>query len=253
MCYRSGNIVKPLGKKASPPPRRKEDSGSPLVATANVELFNHELPEEPDPRLLLLNEPDSDRAAAFRVLRHKVTQGDAKSILVTSPRISEGKTLVAVNLALALTETGAKVLLLETNLRSPQLAHVFGFTPPWCFAAQLATHRDQPLSPWRLVEVSPSGLHLGALDPMVDHERFDATGFSTAIEHFTASDYDYILVDCPAVLGAAEVNLMQDAADSILFTGIAGRVTARALRQSTEQLAPANILGFAMVEGSSLG
>ncbi len=265
-------MLKPLGKKGNTtrPPEDEPPTGTPTPGSnqalsprartatrpglAAIEFFNHELTEPYDSRLLLLQAPDSPRAAAFRVLRHKVIhQGNPKTILVTSPSFGEGKTLVAVNLALALAEAGAKVLLLETNLRSPQFSHVFGFTPPACFANQLVAHRDQPMTAWRLVEVTPSGLHVGAVDPMVEHERFDATGFGLAISRFTEADYQHIVIDSPPVLGAAEVNLMQDHCDCILFTGLAGRVNARALRQSTEQLAPANVLGFAMVEGSPRG
>jgi tyrosine-protein kinase Etk/Wzc len=249
-------MLKPLGKKGGQ--NRPPSGGEPPTAAnesfAAIEFYNHELSDDYDPRLLLLRAPDSPRAAAFRVLRHKVIhQGNPKTILVTSPGIGEGKTMVATNLAIALAETGARVLLLETNLRSPQLAHVFGFTPPWCFSAQLIAHAQQPQQPWRLVEVTPTGLHVGAVDPMVEHERFDATGFAIAISQFVASKYDHILIDAPPVLGAAEVNLMQDNCDCILFTGLAGRVNARGLRQSVEQLAPANILGFALVEGSPRG
>jgi Mrp family chromosome partitioning ATPase len=221
-----------------------------------IELFNHELTDEYDSRLVLLHSPESPRAAAFRVLRHKVvTAGKPRTILVSSPGVGEAKTLCAINLALALAEAGrSKVLLLEANLRSPQLAHAFGFTPPWCFAAQLAAHREQPLVPWRLVEVSPSGLHVGALDPMVEHTRiFDATAFSIAMERFRNDQYEHVVIDGPPVLDSAEVNLMQDSCDCVLFTGMAGKASARALRQSAEQLAPTTILGLAMIEGSPKG
>ena len=218
-----------------------------------IEEFNHEISGDYDDRLVLLHSPESARAAAYRVLRHKVTSaGKPRAILVTSPGPGEGKTPCAINLALALAEAGrSKVLLIEANLRSPQLAHTFGFSPPECLASQLASHRDKPLLPWKVVSVTPGNLHVGALDPMVEHSNvFDSTAFSIAMERFRSADYEHIVIDGPQVIGSAEVNLMQDSCDCVLFTGVAGKASARALRQSAEQLAPTEILGFAMIDGA---
>ena len=237
--------MKTLAQGAPKPPT--------LPGQPPIEEFNHELSGDYDDRLVLLHSPDSARAAAFRVLRHKVSSaGKPRAILVTSPGPGEGKTLCATNLALALAEAGrSRVLLIEANLRSPSLAHSFGFSPPWCFAEQLSSHRDRPLTPWKLVSISPGNLHIGALDPMVEHSNvFDSTAFAVAMERFRAADYEHIVIDGPQVLGSAEVNLMQDSCDCVLFTGVAGQASARALRQSAEQLAPTEILGFAMIDGA---
>jgi Mrp family chromosome partitioning ATPase len=221
-----------------------------------IALFGHQLEGELDPRLLLLRAPESPRAAAFRVLRHKIERaGRPRAILVSSPRQGEGKTLCAVNLALALAECNrARVLLMEGNLRSPQLAQLFNFSPPWCFAEQLVAHREQPLTPWKLVELLPQGLLVAAVDPRTEHRQLvDATAFAIAMERFAQERYDHIVVDGPPVLGSAEVNLLQDSTDCVLLTAMAGRSNARALRQAVEQLTPSVVLGVALVEGTSRG
>src|SRR5262249_31102421 len=89
-----------------------------------------------DPRLVMVRAPDSPAAAAFRVLRHRLIERDGlRTVLVTSPRVGEGKTTCAVNLALALCEAGrARVLLLEANFRRPAIARMLGFRPPVCFS-----------------------------------------------------------------------------------------------------------------------
>lgn len=221
-----------------------------------IVLFTHQLKGNLDPRLVLLQKPDSPRAAAFRVLRHKVeSAGRPRSILVSSADAGEGKTLCAVNLALALAECNrARVLLVEANLRAPQIARIFSFSPPWCFAEQLAAHREQPMMPWKLVDVSPLGLLVAAVDPNTRHRQLlDATAFSIAMERFVQERYDHIVIDGPPVLGNAEVNLLQDGANCVLLTAMAGKASARALRQAKEQLAPSTILGVALIEGSPQG
>ncbi|HEU5058503.1 MAG TPA: hypothetical protein VFU21_18350, partial [Kofleriaceae bacterium] len=116
------------------------DKGSPMAVVQQppqIDLVRHELPDDmpPDRRLVLVRDSDSPRAAAFRVLRHHLLEhGQPKVVAVSSARDREGKTTTAVNLALALAECGrARVLLIDGNLRRPELAGLFRFVPPWCF------------------------------------------------------------------------------------------------------------------------
>lgn len=218
-----------------------------------IGLTQHHLPEEvpPDPRLVLVTEPDSVRAASFRVLRHHLLEaGRPQVVVVSSARSGDGKTTVAINLALALAECGrAKVLLVETHLRRPQLASVFRFVPPWCFAEQLAAHRHQPLLPWGFVDVPQLWLHVAAINPRVEQSQLlDAPAFAIAMERLRLGGYDHIVIDAPPVLGSADVNLMQDAADGTLLVLRARRSSARELKQTIEQLTPARVLGTVLCE-----
>lgn len=218
-----------------------------------IEVLVHAL-ERVDPLAVLAREPDSERAAAFRVLRHRVVQsGNPRAVLVSSPRHGEGKTLTAVNLALALGECSrAKVLLVEAHLAAPRIAQMFGFQPPWCFSAQLAAHREQPMQPWKVVNLSPIGLHVVAVDPRSPQKQLiDAPAFTIAMERFRDADYDYIVVDGPPVIGTAEVNLLQDSTDAVLLTTKVAHSNAADLRTAKEQLAPSEILGVVLVDGET--
>jgi Mrp family chromosome partitioning ATPase len=223
------------------------------AATTEVQIMQHQLPRHSrsDRRLAVALAPDSERAAAFRVLRHHLLElGKPQAIIVSSPQRGDGKTTTAINLACALSECNrAKVLLVETNLRRPQLSTVFEFVPPRCFADQLIIHRKDPLSAWTLVDIPDLCLHVGAVNPKFERgQLLDGPAFSIAMERLRLAGYDHIVVDAPAVLGSADVNLMADAADTVILALRARRSTARDLRAAMDQIGERKIGGTVLVE-----
>lgn len=233
-------------------PQSRPQAHAPVGPPPEIGLTQHHLPEdEIDRRLTLMLEPDSERSAAFRVLRHHLLEvGRPQCVIVSSPQPGDGKTTTALNLALALAECGrAKVLLVETHLRRPQLANVFKFVPPWCFAEQLAAHRHQPMMPWSLIEIPQLWLHVGAVNPRIEKTQLlDGPAFAIAMERLRLGGYDHIVVDAPPVLGSADVNLMADAADAVVLALRARRSTTRDLRRAIDQIGAAKVAGTVLVQ-----
>ena len=227
---------------------QSKPSGTP----PQIDLTQHHLPDDDvDPRLAMLIDPDSDRSAAFRVLRHHLLEvGRPQVVIVSSPQSGDGKTTTAVNLALALAECGrAKTLLVETHVRRPQLTSVFQFVPPWCFAEQLAAHRHQPTMPWSLIDIPQLWLHVAAINPRTEQTQLlDGPAFAIAMERLRLAGYDHIVVDAPPVLGSADVNLMTDAADSVVFALRARRSNTRDLRRALEQLGTEKFAGTVLLQ-----
>jgi Mrp family chromosome partitioning ATPase len=231
----------PLAKPAMP-------AGPP----PEIGLQQHHLPPEEalDSRLEMILDPDSERSASFRVLRHHLLElGRPQVIVVSSPLHGDGKTTTALNLALALAECGrAKVLLCDGHLRRPQIANALKLVPPWCFAEQLAAHRNQPMLPWSLVEIPQLWLHVAAVSPRIEKTQLlDAPAFAIAMERLRLA-YEHIVIDAPPVLGSADVNLMSDAADAVLLAVRARRSTARELRKSIEQVGASKVVGSVLVQ-----
>jgi Mrp family chromosome partitioning ATPase len=223
------------------------------VRPPEIELVQHDIPTDApyDSRLWLLREPDSEQSAAFRVLRHHVLDaGNPKVIAVTGPEEGCGKTTVALNLAMALAECGrSEVLLIDANLRKPKIASILRFVPPWCFAEQLTEHKEQPFSPWGFVNIPLIGLHVAGINPRTERpHRLDAPSFALAINRLRLAPYQHIVIDCPSVIGNADVNLIQDATDGVLLAARAKQVTARDIRNAVDQLTPTKILGTALFE-----
>ena len=220
---------------------------SPAGPPPEIGLTQHHLPEGEllDPRLVMVSDPDSERAASFRVLRHHLLElGRPQVIVVSSALHGDGKTTTAINLALALAECGrAKVLLAEAHLRRPQIGAAVKLVPPWCFAEQLAAHRNQPMLPWSLVEIPQLWLHVAAVNPRIEKTQLlDAPAFAIAMERLRMV-YDHVVIDAPPVLGSADVNLMSDAADAVVLAVRAKRTTTREVRKAIDQVGASKVVG----------
>ena len=85
-----------------------------------------------DLALAVLNAPGSEMAESFRVLRTSILLSSAPQppqvLLITSAHPSEGKTFASVNLALALAQRGSRVLLVDSDLRKPNVLKVLGLS-----------------------------------------------------------------------------------------------------------------------------
>ncbi len=202
------------------------------------------------PHLAMLTDPHSQRADAYRALRHRlVAVGDPKIIGVTSAHRREGKTTAAINLAAALREGArGRVLLLEANLRAPSIATALGFVPPACFGEQLIRHRKDPLEPWVAAEpLSP--LHVMAVNPTLKHSPLlDPIAFSIAIDRLRMAGYDYIVVDTSPVLDSADVNMIADSVDGLLLVTLAKKSDTKSVRRAINQIGSMTFLGSILLE-----
>jgi len=221
-------------------------------------------PEQLDPHLVMITEPYSKRADAYRGLRRRLASSPARIIAVTSARPKEGKTICAVNLALALAESSPRnVLVVEANIRSPGLSTTLKFEPPVCFSEQLRRRRKDEYEPWEVVEqagpdadesagqtsIQGGAVHLLAIDPRTQRPpMLDAVGFSRAIESLKRAGYEYIIIDTPAVLGTMDMQIIGDVVEGVIFTSIVKQSNRGPLRDAITQIKPAPVLGVVVLE-----
>lgn len=113
-----------LDTRIRTPREAAEASGVPVVG---VIAGDTESANEP---LAIHTAPRSPRAESFRALRTNLQPRAAKDgsspIVITSPNPDEQSSLVSANLALAIAESGAKVALIEADLRRPTLQEYLG-------------------------------------------------------------------------------------------------------------------------------
>jgi Mrp family chromosome partitioning ATPase len=196
-----------------------------------------------DPRLVVLAEPDSARAAAFRVLRDNVlAKGMPRVLAVSSATPHEGKTTCAANLAFALAEhpTPKRLLLLDANFFAPTLAGMFSIDE---YAPAYAP------SPFRLTALSPR-LDLATLvltrgEPL---PRLERESLALLVGALLNRGYDHVVVDMPALEKCTATAQLLDVPGGVLLAARAGRSTKGALRRAAAKVPSSKLLGVALVD-----
>jgi Mrp family chromosome partitioning ATPase len=203
-------------------------------------------------KLPFVTNPYVSMAASFRSLRHRMqTLTKARVVAITSPNREEGKTTCALNLAMAFAEHGVDdVLLIEGNLQHASIAAGLGFSPPSCFAEQMLAAVDVGASyTWHAVAAYFPNLHVLAVDPTRTKQgHLNGAAFTHAMHRMQSSYYQHVIVDCPQVFGSADMSIIQDCVDGVLFAGQSGVTKGSELRKASELLQPANILGTVLMQ-----
>lgn len=182
-----------------------------------------ELPE--DQRVLLRAPPRSAVAEIFGAVATIVEcmsrEEALKAILLTGSRPREGKSTSACNLAVALARGGARVALLDADLRRG-VQHLFFVIPNEAgLSAYLQGSVETSEGAIRPTEVStlsllPSGPYPEDPIPFLRCERFKA------LLGELRDKFDYVIIDAPPVLDLADALILAPLSDGILLTLAAG-------------------------------
>jgi tyrosine-protein kinase len=200
--------------------------------------------------LSLVMDPHGVHAEAIRRLRTNllfidVTTGK-HSFVVTSAMPGEGKTTTVINLAMALADTGARVLLVDGDLRNPSVAKTMGLEGGVGLTTILlgAATVDDVVQQWR--DSSLFVLPAGQIPPNPS-EILGSEPMETLFDHLT-KEFDYVLVDSPPVLPVIDAIVINKLVGGLLFVVAADRTRKRDLQSAIKALTTvdARAAGFAL-------
>ena len=208
-------------------------------------------PHTLDPRLVSLLRPESFDADQYRVLRYAVERvcsgNGSRAIAITSPVAGDGKTLTAVNLAATIAKSEqARVLLVDTDLRRPNVAKVLGQHNPqdgWSLIDSILDRRQTlERTAWTLDSSNLSVVTTRR--PAADtYELLASDRFSELIRG-ARENYDFIILDSAPVLPAPDCRLLAELIDGFLVVVAAGRTPRRLVEETLLLLGPEKVLGL---------
>ena len=214
-------------------------SRAPVLATVPMVPL---LRKTTSPVLVPVTAPISSTAEAYRSLRTSLQFAGhdraLRTILVTSPGASDGKTTVVVNLGAVFAQAGARVVVVSSDLRRPGFSQFLAPDGHAELPSVLAGEQslDRAVAPVPGV----AGLWaLGARTVIENPTELLAGQRMRAILAELSQRFDLVLIDSPPVLPVADAMILSSYADGVLLVVASGQTRRGELRRTTEKLAQA--------------
>lgn len=208
--------------------------------------------EQPVDELADRSSPLSEAYLAIRTsLNFSTSEGVPRTLAVTSANASEGKSTTALSIAATLARLGKNVLLIDGDMRNPSV------------------HRQLNLDNGH-----------GLVELLTDNATFDQVTHSVALENLSVitsgpippnpaellageslravisqarARYDYVIIDCPPILGLSDAPLIASAMSATIFVISANSTSAKSAIGSLRRLmeAHAHIIGAVLTKFQS--
>jgi capsular exopolysaccharide synthesis family protein len=197
--------------------------------------------------LVMCNQPRSVLAEAYRNIRTSLllsfSERPPQKILVTSPSPLQGKTTTLINTAISLSQTGARVLIIDGDLRKPRIHKIFadrnrlGLSDCLSGGAELTSVIRK--SEIKNIYYIPAG----PIPP--NPAELLGSGLFKEMMQGLAQRFDHILIDAPPVLGFADSIVLSAAVDGVILVILFGKTQRMVLQRAKDSLMNANakILG----------
>ena len=200
---------------------------------------------------IALAEPRSPTAESFRSLRTNLTYAAVdkplRRILVTSATPQDGKTTIASSLAVVFSQNDKNVVLVDADLRRPQVHHRFGlqnrrglsdlFIRPLDSLSGVVNAVTLP----KLAVITSGGL------PPNPSELLTSKTMGQILDRLNTA-FDLIVIDTPPLLTVTDAAALAPAMDGVVLVAKPGTTKMGAFRQALEQLQAvgARVLGVVL-------
>jgi capsular exopolysaccharide synthesis family protein len=219
-------------------------TGSPILGAV---AYDPDVSSHP---MILRDQPLAGPSEAIRRLRTNLQFIDIanrpKSIVISSSIPGEGKSTIAINLAISLADSGSRVILVDADLRRPSMAEYVGIEGGVGLTTVLIGRAEvedvvQPLGKTSL-DLLPSGQI-----PPNPSELLGSVAMADLLERLSAS-YDMVLLDSPPLLPVTDSVVLSNLAGGALVVVGVDRIHRPQLQQSLESLetAGAHLFGIVM-------
>ena len=231
------------------------DSSSTSGNAPSLSFPSETVEVRPESRITAYTDPRGPTADRFRYLRLRLNQvwnaEKLKRILITSPLPHDGKSTVAVNLAVTLADEGKRtVLLVEGDLHRATISEELGLSGLPGIAECLENDGTDPLSLIRRID--PLGFYfLPAGNPRNNPSELLQRDGPTRMMESLSLNFDWIIIDSPPIVPLTDALSWKDRADATLLVARAGRTPASATEEALNLIGKKHVLAIILngVEG----
>ena len=188
--------------------------------------------------LIALKDPRNPLVESFRTLRTNLSylnvEDGSNTLLITSAGPNEGKTTTAVNLAIVMADSGARVALVDADLRKPSVAKMLGIEGGAGLSDLLVGKAkfDEVLQQFgrKQLTVLPAGRIPPNPSELLGYKAMGKV-LDMLSEHF-----DYVIVDAPPALAVTDAAILSKKVGGTLLIAAAGKVRKQELSNVLESL-----------------
>ncbi len=190
---------------------------------------------------LIHMDPRSSLAEAYRQLRTSIllsTAGHApKSLLITSSLPAEGKTTTAVNTAISLAQTGAKVLIIDADMRRPRLHSIFNISNAQGLSTILASElsNDDILNAVQYDGDSKLNLLPSGPVPPNPAELIGSEQMAELLK-ILQGKFTHVVIDSPPIASFTDGVLIASMVDGVILVVHSGKSSRQVVRRSRQLL-----------------
>lgn len=209
-----------------------------ISVLGNVPLIDEDEADIDSIEQAALRAPQSLVAEAFRQVRTNLLfsgpSEKQRTILVTSPGPGDGKTAVAINLAVTLAQSGHRVLLIDCNFRRPAIRDAFANTRREGLSNILIGQGKLPDYVTKTDHPNVDVLSSGPMPP-TPSELLGSTYVRDLIQEATQR-YDRIIFDGPPALLISDALVLATQVDGVILVARAVSNSKGAIKRAREQL-----------------
>lgn len=214
-------------------PKVKDKSGLPSIA-----LLAHE-----DPRCHVAEAYRSVRTA----LQFSTSDGAPRRLVITSTAKNEGKSTTALALAINFAQLGARVALIDADMRNPTLHKFLGLSNTTGLSNVLT---GQPVEMERLLhETMVPNLYVVTAGPIPPNpvDLLMGPKLGELMDDLQAQGFEYLIIDGPPVLGLADAIVLGNQVPAMLYVAQASHTRKSHIRDAFRRLRMAGIVPLGVV------
>ncbi len=173
------------------------------------------------------------------------SEASIRSIVVTSATSGDGKSTVAANLAKIAAQAGQKVLLVDANLRHPQVHYAIGLVNTKGLSEVLSQGIDFSEVVGQALREENLFVVTAGETPENPTKLFSSQRMENFVER-THTNYDLVIYDAPHIMGLLDTSILANRVDAVLMVAGLGKTVRPCLQQALEELkaARASVLGI---------
>ncbi len=188
--------------------------------------------------LMSLSDKKSTAWEAYLSIRTSLSfltdHGVPRSFLITSTRPNEGKSTSALALASVLASTGKRILLIDGDMRNPSLHKMIGMENSAGLSNSLSGSDDLAQLIHQKTTFGFDAMTAGPIPPNAA-ELLSSTRMRELVTKLSGT-YDTVIIDAPPVLGLADIPLLADSVEGVIYTIEAGGVKMRGIQSAIQRI-----------------